>query len=484
MRILIVDDEVIGRKYLANYIKHQLGHEVADCGTASEALELFQREPFPMVLSDIKMPGTTGVELLQKLKSLPEGRLTDVVLVTGYGDMSTAIQALRHKAYDYLLKPIKLEELEAVVSHVAERQSLLRENRELAFNFENKVAEATRETRKRLESIQKAYAEVVGIGRIGIFSDSMRTVFSMAERFHQDRTVPVLIEGETGTGKEIVARLVHFGKGEVTTPFVSVNCSALTPTLFESELFGYEGGAFSGSKKTGQKGKLELAHGGTLFLDEIGDMPLDLQPKLLRVLEEREFYRVGGVIKVRIDVRIICATNRDLESMVENRTFRRDLFYRLNLGRIVIPPLRRRKEAIGPLALMFLNSFAEQKRKRLRGIDPQALDILKDHSWPGNVRELENAIERVALLYDDTEIRPEHLSFLNSREESQALLDPQGSLLQPGSLVLPEEALDLKAIEAEIVRKTLKKFDENKSQAARYLGLSRGEFYTRLKNAF
>lgn len=310
----------------------------------------------------------------------------------------------------------------------------------------------------------------MGIGKIGIFSDTMRSIVDMAEKFHHDRTIPVLIEGETGTGKEIIARLVHHGHGEETTPFISLNCSAIAPGLFESELFGYEGGAFSGSKTNGMMGKLEHASGGTLFLDEIGDLPLELQPKLLRVIQEREIYRVGGLKNIKLDVRIICATNRTMDTIVNNGLFRRDLYYRLNTGKIYIPPLQQRREEIAPLAQMFLEQYAEQKKRRFRLIQKKAIQILENHEWPGNVRELENAIERVVLLYDSVEITAHHLQFLNLDDDSEKESnDSNGSTL---SLYLPPDSYSLESGEAEIIKKALSMFKGNKTRTAAYLRIS------------
>jgi transcriptional regulator with PAS, ATPase and Fis domain len=286
-----------------------------------------------------------------------------------------------------------------------------------------------------------------------------------------------LIEGETGTGKEIIARMIHYGEGNVDAPFITINCSAITPTLFESELFGYVEGAFTDARKKGRMGKFELAQGGTLFLDEIGDLPLDMQPKLLRALEAREIYRIGGTKRIKLDVRVICATNRELEKMVEENVFRRDLFFRLNVGRIYIPPLSERKEAIIPLALLFLEKYSKEKRKEFKAIHSDAENILYSHDWKGNVRELQNTIERIVLLYNDSELKPEHLNFLSPAEA----FVPSVSAVSPGSFVLPPDHLDLKGLEKEITRKALKKFKGNKTLTARYLGLSRSALRSRLE---
>jgi two-component system response regulator AtoC len=327
------------------------------------------------------------------------------------------------------------------------------------------------------KSFENGYENVAGIGRVMIVSAGMQTVVGLAKLLHGDRSVPVIIDGETGTGKEIIARMIHYGeKAQSPAPFITVNCSAITPTLFESELFGYEEGSFTDARKRGMKGKFELSQGGTLFLDEIGDLPLDMQPKLLRALEERKIYRIGGAKEIELDVRIICATNRDLEKMVQEGSFRRDLFFRLNIGRIHIPPLRERREAITPLALLFLDRFSREKSKAFKFIHKEAAKILQDHEWRGNVRELQNTIERVVLLYNDEEVRSEHLTFLTCGEAP----DPSASQIKPGHLILPPDHLDLKELEGEIVRKALRMFNGNKSRTAAYLGLSRSALRSRL----
>jgi len=479
MRILVVEDDKDHRDIVSDYLKYQLSHQVTSCADAQKALQLFKRNPFPMVLSDIRMAGMDGIELLRAMKEFPQPISPDVVLITGYGNMDSAIAALRAGAYDYLLKPIDLVELNAVVTRIAEHQSLLKENRELTYHFEEKVEEAISETKSKLNNLQKVYLEILGLGEIGVFSGGMHEVVALAHRFHNDRSVPVLIEGETGTGKEIIARLVHYGKGDATTPFVPINCTAISPNLFESEFFGYEGGAFSGAKQKGQIGKLELAQGGTLFLDEIGEMPLEMQPKLLRVLEEQEFYRVGGIKRITTDVRIVCSSNQSLSKLVYKGVFRKDLFYRLNIGRISIPSLCKRPEAIAPLAKMFLKRFADQKKSRFKTFHKEAFRILENHPWPGNIRELLNAIERVVLLFDDIEVKPKHLYFLDSEMEDTS--ETQESPLNPEAFVLPSARLNLHDVEAAIIRKALLKFKFNKSKTSEYLGISRSSLTRKAK---
>lgn len=310
---------------------------------------------------------------------------------------------------------------------------------------------------------------------MGVFSSAMKTVMQQALLLHQDRSLPVLIEGETGTGKELVARYIHYGNRPVSLPFVDINCAAITPTIFESELFGYEGGSFTGSRSRGQRGKIDLARGGSLFLDEIGEIPVQMQAKLLRVIQEREYFRVGGLAKSEADVRWICATNIDLDQSVQAGSFRQDLFYRIETFRLRIPPLRERPDDILPLAQMFLQAHSRQRNKRFRVISSPAAELLLQYSWPGNVRQLQNVIERIVILEDDQEIRPGHLAYLfNSRAASA------GSPTETADLNLPAEKLDLNELNRTILLEALAMHQGNKTRAASYLGLSRRAFTYRL----
>lgn len=315
-----------------------LGHTVVEESNGIDALIRLEKEPFHLILSDIRMPRMSGLELLSKVRQSAQWKDMNVVLATAYSDMRTAIEALRSGAYDYLLKPINIDELVGLIERVAERLALKQENHILATKFEAAVEAAAAETIQELALLKKAYYRKIGMDQIVVFSPAMQDVLQQAQKLHDDRHIPVLIEGETGTGKEIVSRCIHYGDGSNTSPFIDINCATLTSNIFESELFGYEAGAFTGGLPKGQKGKIDIAHGGTLFLDEITEMPLDVQAKFLRVIQEKEFYRVGGLKKFKTDVRIICASNEDIEQKVADGNFRRDLYYRLNVGRIHIPP--------------------------------------------------------------------------------------------------------------------------------------------------
>lgn len=345
MRILLADDDVDSRGTVAEFLRES-GHTVTEAGNGSDALEIYRTGQFEMVMSDLRMPRCSGIGLLKELRKLDRKPAPDVVLFTGQGDMESAIEALRLGAYDFVLKPLNVEELAALVGRIAEHQALLSENKQLRRN------------------LQKIARKSAGLDEAGFFSDAMQALARQAVRYHGDRSIPLLIQGETGTGKEVMARLIHFGEEGTEAPFVALNCAAISPGLFESELFGYEGGSFTGSRSQGQRGKLDLAAGGTLLLDEIGELPAELQAKLLRVLESREFFRVGGLTSVRTDIRLIGATNQDLAEKVNQGLFRRDLYFRLKGGVLDIPPLRKRPEDIVSLARQFLERLSKAKAKR------------------------------------------------------------------------------------------------------------------------
>ena len=470
MKILLVDDERESRSFLANYLTLQ-GHIVKECDSGEEALEAYKENRFQMVLSDIKMTGMSGIELIEKIKSLDIVPKADLVLYTGFVDISLAISALRAGAYDYLTKPINFEELRSILKRVEEHQALLYENKMLTEHFDEKVKEATKDAEYEVTILKQLVAKQAEIGNIGVFSGVMKNLVKHAQQYHTDRTVPVLIQGETGVGKEVIAKIIHYGNMENPRPFVDINCAAISPTLFESELFGYEGGSFTGGVAKGQKGKFDIAAGGTLFLDEIIELPLELQAKLLRVLEEKSFYRVGGLKKIKTDVRIIGTANLDFEKQIEEGMFRKDLFYRLEVGRIFIPPLREREEDILPLALMFLKSFSKRRGKHFSSISEQAARFLLTYQWPGNVRELRNTMEWVSFMFDDDELRLEHLSNLT----------PKGIGEKKDTKSLPANPIVLDQHIDELVEEALRIYNGNKTKAANHLGISVRALYYRLE---
>jgi transcriptional regulator with PAS, ATPase and Fis domain len=380
-----------------------------------------------------------------------------------------------HNAYKY--KSLQLELSEKVFNNkISDRINLLQKSHKLELEKLEKQQEQIRKEihlkELNLAEFKKAYSNVTGIGQVGIFSAKMKEIVKMADFFHKDRNVPVLIEGATGTGKEIIARIIHYGNEELKTPFITLNCSAISESLFESELFGYETGAFTGAKAAGMIGKMELAQGGTLFLDEIGELPLSMQPKLLRALQQREIFRIGGNTCVKLNIRIICATNRNLALELEKGNFREDLYYRLNTGKITIPPLSERKEEIAPLAQVFLIEFTKEKKKSFRSIENAAIRLLESYAWPGNVRELRNVVERATLLYDDLELKAEHLDFLNHKKSPD-----QSS--RKITIDFPEDGIDYSEIERRIFQKGLELCDGNKTQLAKLLNISVKTIYRR-----
>ncbi|MDR1947479.1 MAG: sigma-54 dependent transcriptional regulator [Desulfovibrio sp.] len=495
MRILVVDDNRDSLQSLCLVLK-DLGHEPRGVESPVDALAAARKEFFPLIITDIRMPGMDGLELLSRFKADPHCARCDVVLITGHGDMSTAVDALRKGAYDYLNKPINARELAAVVDRSAEHQSLVIENRELHEHLEECVSEATAVVRRDLETARRVLREVAGIGTVIAESQAMTELLHEALILHSEPAVSVLIEGETGTGKEVLARYIHNGDGVNDAPFMAINCAAIPHELFESELFGHEAGAFTGSRAEGAPGKLEQAGRGTLFLDEVAEMPLNLQPKLLRVLEERSFYRVGGVKKRSFAARVVCAGNRDMSDMVQQGTFRRDLYHRLRVGHLRIPPLRERPEDIRALAGYFLLRESRKRKKHFKGTAAEALETLLHYPWPGNVRELENTLERAVLMHDGELLTPAHIGFLYRSEGTDAaapadalsapdrtagagtLLDLRGSL----SVALPDEPVKLDDFVDAVMRSALERFAGNKSKAADYLGISRFALHRRMQD--
>lgn len=481
MKIMLVDDEEVSRKAIFNFLKGQLDLDIQEFDNALEALEAFKKSHFQIVISDIKMPGINGIEFLQEIKKRPEGKFTDIILITGFGDLESAVEALRSGAYDYLQKPINIEELYSIIQKSEEHLSLLIENREYKEEFDKLVKKEKQVLNEKCISIQETFINIAGYGEIGVFSEHLKKIMDQCIKLHIDRNIPVLIEGDTGTGKEIVARMVHQGGIEtIKSPFIPLNCAAIPYNLFENELFGHEEGSFTDSKKSGSIGKLELANNGTLFLDEIGEMPLGMQSKLLRVIEEKEFFKLGGVKKIKVNVRVICASNKNIKELVDEGKFRNDLFYRLNTAYIKLKPLYKRKEEIIPLANIFLRRLTNKKRKLFKGITESASKILTSYNWPGNVRELLNTIERVVLLHNEEFIRSEHLNFIEFSPNTDN--NEYNSVnIQMSEIILPDEGIDLKKFEKDLVLKVLKKFNGNKTKTAEYLNLTRSALRSKLR---
>ncbi len=431
--ILVVEDEVNIRSALVTMLE-KLGHRVQGAGTAEEALALLEHTRVDLAITDLRMPGLGGMEFLRRMKDKwPE---TEAIAMTAFGSIDTAVEAMRLGAYDYLTKPIDRDRFHIVVAKALERRALTQENKQL---------------RERLET-RTRFDQLVGE------SEPMQRVYSLVDMV-ADSAVTVLLTGESGTGKELVARAIHHRSARADGPFVTMNCGALPENLFESELFGYEKGAFTGAMAT-KAGRFELAHGGTLLLDEVGELSLKSQVDFLRVLETKEFRRLGGTKVITVDARIIAATNRNLEEAVKQGLFREDLYYRLNVVPIRLPPLRERGDDIPLLADRFLREFAAHHHRDPKEISRDAMRLLRLYAWPGNIRQLRNLMERLVITVKDPAIQPEHLpeEIRASKEDARTMVVALGS--------------SLKDIEREAIRRTLAEVTNHREKAARLLGIS------------
>ena len=479
MNILLIDDEADVRQSLSRFLK-KLGHTVVCAANGMEGLREFHTQTFNLVITDIRMPEIDGLELLRRIKTIEKSPV-DIIVVTGHGDTANAIKALKYGAFDYLQKPIDIREL-AIVIERSNAYVTLRDNyQRLKQEFHERVHLETQAVRGEAEKLRNAYLAEIGLGDLCIYSEKMHQVIAQAEKYATDRQIPVLIEGESGTGKELIARYIHFyGANSAVLPFVAINCGAISQELFEGELFGHDPGAYTGATARGQMGKIEAAAGGTLFLDEIGEMPQGVQVKLLRVLEDKKLYRLGGVREIPVDIRIISATNKNLEREVGEKRFRLDLFYRVNMGHIRIPPLRERREEILPLARRFAERAAQRRGQRFGGFTPAAEEFVVSFPWPGNIRQLKNAMERLVLMHPWDVVDVEDLAFIPERPPLPEFAERM-PVLGAGEVVLPDGGLDLDELNRKIIRQALEKNQGNRTRTAQYLGISRRVLEGRLK---
>jgi two-component system response regulator AtoC len=472
LNILIIDDEPDVRLSLANFLG-KLGHSVICAEDGVSGLREFHTRDLDLVITDIRMPAMDGLELLRQIKKI-EMSPVDVIVITGHGDMDNAIAALKYGAFDYLQKPLNVRELAILIERSREYAALRNQYFRLKKEFEARLEHQSLAIQGEAEQLRKAYLQEIGLDEMCVYSESMREVMRKAEKYSTDRSVPVLIEGESGTGKELIARYVHhYAQENPLLPFVAINCGALPKELFESELFGHEPGAFTGATRTGRAGKLESASGGTVFLDEIGEMPLQLQVILLRVIEEKKLYRLGGVNEKQIDVRFICASNKNLKLSVSENNFRMDFYYRISTGYIYIPALRDQKEAILPLAHHFISRAFMRKGKRFECFTKDAEKLIVECSWPGNVRQLKNTVERLALMKSDGRIDAEDLSFIRDATSFEERGPGRTFVLGREDFDLPAGGLNLVALNDRIIRQALAKNKGNQTRTAEYLGISR-----------
>lgn len=428
----------------------QDGYVVRSASSGEEGLELFKISEPALVLTDVKMPGMSGLDLMQKLKQLNPA--VPVIVITAFASADDALRAVREGAYDYISKPFQVEDLRIVIRNALEVHRLRRENLQLKRSMEERFH----------------FGDIIGK------SPSMQAIFKLISKVGPSNA-GVLITGESGTGKELIAKAIHHHSPRAGKPFVTVNCAAIPENLLESEMFGHVRGAFTGAVST-KIGLVEMAHAGTLFLDEVGEIPLSLQPKLLRFLQEKEFRRVGDTEDKKIDVRIIAATNRDLDGDLENGSFREDLYYRLNVIRINLPSLRERPEDIPLLAEYFLKSYSAAQGKRIEKISSLAMRVLCNYSYPGNIRELENIIERCVALEESDQLTAENLP--------SKMVQKQTGVLTLNEAEIGPEGIDLEktleSLERKLITRALELAGNNRSKAASLLGVSFRSFRYRL----
>jgi DNA-binding NtrC family response regulator len=460
-KILIVDDDASIRWALAEALR-SWGYEPAEAGTVASGVAAFEAEAPYAVLLDIDLPDGSGLDALREIKKRQPDAV--VIMITANVIIQNTISALRGGAYDFVSKPLNLEELRVTIRNGIEASRLRRE-----------VTQARRERAR-----QFSFEQIIGASPV------IQRMLSLARKVAESEASSVLLQGESGTGKDLVAKAIHYGSRRADSPFVAINCAAIPSTLIESELFGYEKGAFTDAKAR-KEGLFEQAEGGTLFLDEIGELELGLQAKLLRVLEEGMFRRVGGLKDIPLDVRVVAASNRDLKTEGEAGRFRGDLYYRLSVIQIDIPPLRERGDDTLLLAAYYIKDFGERLRlrKKISGLAPEVRDIFLSYAWPGNVRELRNVIERALILEDDDLVTTEYLPRdLTGRSETTALHVSGPAAEGEGAahlFKLPTEGVSLEAVESSLVRQAIERSGGNQTRAAELLGVSRDQLRYRLK---
>lgn len=450
-KILIVDDEEIILQSLTQYLTGK-GFHVLGADTIASAKNVLNEDNVDLVLLDIKLPDGSGLELLPQIQKLEEKPL--VIVMTAYGTVETAVKAMKSGAYDFIQKPFRTKDIELII----------------------KLALETKKLDKELKAIIKSQSEKYGIINMIGKSQAMQDIFKIIKKVVQSSANSILILGESGTGKELIARALHYESKRAPWPFVAINCSAIPSNLLESELYGYEKGAFTDAKEK-KIGLFEKAHQGTLLLDEIGDMSIDLQTKLLRTLEERKIRRIGGTTDIPIDIQLIAATNQNLNKLVDDGKFRKDLYYRLKVIEIYVPPLRERREDIIPLAKYFINEYNKKLGKNFKGFDKEAEEVFQSYDYPGNVRELKNIIEKILILEEDEYIRYKHLPTelkIKEKAEENEYFDIK---------TVYEKGLEayIGHLKAEFIKKALLQCNGNKSEAAKLLKIDRSTLRYKIK---
>jgi len=452
--ILVIDDERSMREFLSIMLERE-GYSVVTKDNGNDALDFIRKNNYDLIITDIKMPKMSGIDILRESMNLHPN--TPVIMITAFASTEVAVEAMKLGAYDYITKPFNVDEIKIIIKNALEKKTLFDENMSLKEELKGRYQ----------------FSNIVGK------SDKIRKVFELIMKVANSKST-VLLTGESGTGKELVARAIHHNSDRKVQPFVSISCGAIPETLLESELFGHQKGAFTGADSD-KKGLFEVADGGTFFLDEVTEAPLSIQAKLLRVLQEKEFKRVGGVKDIKVDVRVIAATNKNLHKLIEDGKFREDLYYRLNVIPIELPPLRERKEDIPLLVSHFINKYNSINKKGIKGIIPEAMEKLEKYTWRGNVRELENVIERAVTLEIADNIYPESLP----DEIRNYKIEPLKIITEPLKSDIPSEGLNLEdyisKIEKDIILNALEKTGWVKKKAAELLNMSFRSFRYKLQ---
>ncbi len=448
-KILIVDDEKLLRWSLSENLTKE-GYTVLTAEKGQEGLSLFVEEQPDLILLDIHLPDISGINVLESIKK--ENPNAIVIMITAFGDIETAVKTIKVGAYDFVEKPFNLDKLKILISKALETDALRKE----VSQFRSQL------------STRYGFPSIVGK------SAEMMKVIDLVRKVARSDATTILLQGESGTGKDLIAKVIHYESARAPKPFMDINCTALPETLIESELFGYEKGAFTDAKQM-KKGLFELADGGTIFLDEIGDMRQSTQAKLLKIIENKTFKRIGGIKDISVDIRIVASTNKNLTEEVKKENFREDLYYRLKVIPIVLPPLRERPDDIVILARYFVNEFNREFKKNVKGLTKETEKAFLDYPWPGNVRELRNVIERAMILENEEHILPEHLPSEFFADE--VLAPPAGS----GQVILPPSGLNIEDVERELIRQALEQTKWNQTRAAKLLKLTRDALRYRMQ---
>ena len=450
-RILIIDDDQLVCSTLQRVL-NKLEYETDFCTEGEHAVAKVREFEPDIILLDIYLTTMNGLDILKLFKK--EFRDIPIIMITGYSDVSIAVSAMKAGAYDFLLKPIEIDQLQIILEKV--------------INTLNLQAE--------VDKLHELYKDDILHKDFFGKSSKIKKVLSAVEKLAKSHDTTILIEGESGTGKEMIAKYIHQHSPRKDGPFIKINCSAIPRELAESELFGHEKGAFTGAQQKTKLGKFELASGGTILLDEIAELSPEMQAKLLRVLQEKKFYRLGGEKEIEVDVRVLAATNKNLVEEIKNGRFREDLYYRLNVGNIIVPSLRERKDDISILAYSFVKEFSQKFDKHIKRIEPSALELLHDYPWKGNIRELRNVMERVTLLLEEDELKAHHIQFLNldTPDESQKISDKF-------SLRIPSKGIKIDVVLKKLIEDTLRITNHNQVKAAKVLGLSRSKLRYRME---